>query len=84
MRNCAPLGPFSRTMSRALWWSWGGGLFLMSEVPLYLNLLACNGRRPGSRNPQVMSSPRGRNLCENGSRNGRVLALWPPQEGVLN
>ena len=21
-------------MPRALWWSWGGGLFLMSEVPL--------------------------------------------------
>ena len=24
-------------MSRALWWSWGGRLFLMSEVPLYLH-----------------------------------------------
>jgi hypothetical protein len=22
-------------MPRALWWSYGGGLFLMSEVPLY-------------------------------------------------
>ena len=34
IRNSAPLGPYSRTMPRALWWSLGGGLFLMSEVPL--------------------------------------------------
>ena len=34
MRNSAPLGPYSRTMRRALWWSEGGVLFLMSEVPL--------------------------------------------------
>ena len=34
IRNCAPLGPYSRNMPRALWWSWGGGLFLISEVPL--------------------------------------------------
>ena len=32
--NNAPEGPYSRTMPMALWWSWGGGLFLMSEVPL--------------------------------------------------
>ena len=31
-----PLGPYSRVMPRAIWWSYGGGLFLMSEVPLYL------------------------------------------------
>jgi hypothetical protein len=35
IRNSAPLGPYSRTMPRALWWSQGGGLFHMSEVPLY-------------------------------------------------
>ena len=34
-RNSAPLGPYSRTMPRALRWSWGGGQFLMSEAPLY-------------------------------------------------
>jgi len=34
IRNSAPLGPYSRSMSRALWWSLGGWLFLMSEVPL--------------------------------------------------
>ena len=34
IRNSAPLGPYSRNMPRALWWSYGGGLFLMSEVPL--------------------------------------------------
>jgi hypothetical protein len=34
IRESAPLGPGSRTMPRALWWSWGGALFLMSEVTL--------------------------------------------------
>ena len=34
-RNSAPLGPYSRTKHRALWWPLGGWLFLMSEVPLY-------------------------------------------------
>ena len=29
------LGPYSRTVSRALWWPQGRGLFLLSEVPLY-------------------------------------------------
>ena len=35
IRNCTPLGPYIGTMPRAIWWSEGGGLFLMSEVPLY-------------------------------------------------
>jgi len=35
IRNSAPLGPYSGTMPRALWWSWGGWLLLISEVPLY-------------------------------------------------
>jgi len=34
IRNSAPLAPYIRTMPRALWWSQGGGLFLMSEVRL--------------------------------------------------
>ena len=34
IRNSAFLGPYSTIMSRALWWSEGGG-GLMSEVPLY-------------------------------------------------
>jgi len=29
-----PTGPYSRTIPRVLWWSYWGGLFLMSEVPL--------------------------------------------------
>ena len=35
IRNRAPLRPYSTTMPRALWWPYGGVLFLMSEVPLY-------------------------------------------------
>ena len=35
IRNNAPLGLYSRNMPRALWRPKGGGLFLMSEVPLY-------------------------------------------------
>ena len=34
IRNSASLGPYSRTVPRALWQSQGGVLFLMSEVPL--------------------------------------------------
>ena len=34
IRNSAHTGPYSRTLPRALWWPQGGGLFLMSEVPL--------------------------------------------------
>ena len=37
IRNRSPLGPYSRLMPRALWWSWGGRRFLMSEVPLFCN-----------------------------------------------
>ena len=35
IRNNAPLGPYTRTMPMTLWWSWGRGLILISEVPLY-------------------------------------------------
>ena len=35
IRNSAPLGSYSRTMSRTLWWPYGGLLFPMSEVTLY-------------------------------------------------
>ena len=38
IRNTPLLGPYSRTMPRALWRSKGGGLFLMSEVTLYESL----------------------------------------------
>ena len=34
IRNKPPLGPYSRTMPRALRWSEGGGQFIISEVPL--------------------------------------------------
>ena len=39
IRKRAPLAPYSRIMPRALWRSLkGGGLFLESEVPLYLEI----------------------------------------------
>ena len=34
IRNSAPPGLYSKNMHKALWWSWGGGLFLMSVVSL--------------------------------------------------
>ena len=34
IKNSALLGNYTRTMPRALWCPLGGGLFLMSEVPL--------------------------------------------------
>ena len=36
IRNSNPLGPYSRTMPRALWRPLGEGLFLMSEVHVAL------------------------------------------------
>ena len=33
-KNLAPIGPYSRNMLRAFRWSYGGELFIMSEVPL--------------------------------------------------
>ena len=38
IRSSADLGPCIRAMPRALWLSQGGGLFLMSEVPLCARL----------------------------------------------
>ena len=35
MRKRPPLGPYTRTMPRDIWWLWGGVRFLMSEVSLY-------------------------------------------------
>jgi len=37
IRNTHLLGPYSTTKPRVLRWSWGWGLFLMSEVPLSLS-----------------------------------------------
>jgi len=34
IKNSHPLGPYSRPMPRALWWSQGGMRFVVSEVPL--------------------------------------------------
>ena len=34
IRNVPLLGPYSRTMPRAIQWSYGVRQFLMSEVPL--------------------------------------------------
>ena len=33
-RKCTPLGPYRRPIHGVIWWSWGGGLFIMGEVPL--------------------------------------------------
>ena len=38
-RNSAPLGPYSRNMPRALWWSQlGGGCFLWARYPCSSNV----------------------------------------------
>ena len=38
IRNTPLLGRYSRTIPRVLWWSLWGGLFLMSKVPLCMEL----------------------------------------------
>ena len=37
IRSSAPLGPYSGTIPRVRWGSLGRGLFLLSEIPLYLH-----------------------------------------------
>jgi hypothetical protein len=53
IRNSAPLGPYRRTMPRALWWSWGGACLLSARY-------SCTSpRRPlrPSRCPPSFSGP---------------------------
>ena len=38
IRNTPLLGPYSRTIPRVLGGSYGGGRFLMNEVPLYTKI----------------------------------------------
>ena len=38
LRNSAPLGPFSRTMPKAIWLPWGGGCFLRVRDPCTYSL----------------------------------------------
>ena len=40
------LGHNTRALPRALWWSWGAGCFLISEVPLYWVVLLIKRRTP--------------------------------------
>ena len=43
IRNRLPVGPYRRTMPRVVGGSWGGGRFLMGEVPMY-DVLASTGQ----------------------------------------
>ena len=52
-----PLGPYSRTMSRARWWPYGGGLFITSEATLYLFPFCSTAAAPL---PQATSAPESR------------------------
>ena len=60
-RNSISLGPYSRPMPRPLWWSKGGGLFLMAEASLYTQCptLAHSARcsRGSSRTPPTLNLP---------------------------
>ena len=49
IRNSAPLGPYSRTMPRALKWSQGEELILMSEVLLWFWLDTLKNRADAHR-----------------------------------
>ena len=50
-----PLGPYSRAMPRALWWSLGG--FLMSEIPLYIYLCEETCTRSGEVTRESVHAP---------------------------
>ena len=44
IRNTPPLGSYSKTLPRALWWPKGGMLLFMSGVPLYGTYKAVKAR----------------------------------------
>jgi hypothetical protein len=71
MRKRLPPGPYSRHMPRALWWSQGGGRFLMSEVPLYTTQDQAESNRksqsPGSRWDLTPKVAERYQSCSNGS-----------------
>ena len=47
IRNRRPLGPYSRTVPKALWGSEGGARFRFSEVPLISFMVTSFGPSPG-------------------------------------
>jgi len=50
IRNCTTLlGPDSRIIPRVLWWSYGLGLFFVSEVPLCRHSTSRTGPQPNPR-----------------------------------
>jgi len=71
IRKRPPLGPYSRPMPRALWWSLGVWRFLMSEVPLYSSTQRNAGfsliPRSGSP-PSAICTPGVTNLSTNSMR----------------
>jgi hypothetical protein len=68
IRNRRGLGPYSRTMPRALQGSEGGGRFFMSEVPLYT--------------ATSVHSIRKARACE--PRTGQLMLInYPEEEGNL-
>ena len=50
VRNSTTLGTYGGEMPRALQWSLGGGLFVMSEAPLCTYVKFEEGESPGSPN----------------------------------
>ena len=60
-RNCPPIGPYSRTMPKALWRSLGGAQFLVSEVPLHAlplgmeTLPLSDKTAPSTQDPEILN-----------------------------
>jgi hypothetical protein len=80
LRNRLLLGPYSRAMPRALCWSYGGGWFLMSEVPLYPCTCIFS---PGGHNGHALSLSLSLSLRQAPSLSlalalARALSLPPP------
>jgi hypothetical protein len=70
---------YSRPMPRALWWSWGGGRFLVSEVPLHkdTSLTDLSPRFLAERERREREAREEREERER-KRQAAPLALWPP------
>ena len=71
IRDSAPLGPYSRNIPRAIWWSQGGGCFLSARYP-------CSPKPPNLKNLVAGG-------CTHGDRVGlhRSLLMIPHILSVL-
>ena len=75
-RNTPLLGPYSTTTPRVIWWSQGGGMFLMNDVPLYPGVFMFSDPGTNSRNVVTAKSYREQEISRSLSTFYRRVQGW--------